>query len=503
MDKAYILAIDQSTSGTKALLVNRMGQIVAKMSIEHTQHYPLPGWVEQDAVEIYENVKRCIRDVLREGGISPRQVAALALTNQRETAVMWDRATGRPICNAIVWQCQRTADQCRAYQAAGLEPQVRAATGLLLDPYFSATKWAWMLEHVSGAREKLASGRLLAGTVDSWLLWKLTGGQVHATDYSNASRTSLFNIHTLQWDEEMCALFQVPIEILPEVRASDAVFGYTEDPDLFAEGIPIAGVIGDSQGALFGQQCVQPGMAKATFGTGTSVLLNTGVQPTPGRDGLVTTIAWGLGGQVTYALEAVIRTTGDTIKWVRDNLGLFRTFAEMEQLLVDVRDAQGVHLVPAFVGLGAPYWEPAARAAILGISRGTGKGHIVRAALESIAYQVAEAVALMHQSGGVELHELRADGGGSNNSVLMQFQADMLGRPVRTSAVSELSALGSVYFAGLATGFWRSSSDIAGLQVHEYRVYQPNMASTERDGKLMAWRRAVRAVLSQSSGGES
>ncbi|UQZ82326.1 Glycerol kinase [Paenibacillus konkukensis] len=494
MSKDFLLAVDQSTSGTKALVVNRSGQIAARSAVGHTTAYPQPGWVEQDPEQIYANVKAAIKQALADAGITPQQLAALTITNQRETAVLWDRTTGRPVYPAIVWQCQRTADACGAYKAAGHEAKVRAATGLQLDPYFSAAKWRWMLDHAAGAAAKLAEGKLLAGTVDSWLLWKLTGGRVHATDYTNASRTSLFNIRTLRWDEEMCSLFGVPAELLPEAKPSDAVFGYTEDPDLFPERIPISGIIGDSQAALYGNRCWLPGMAKATYGTGTSVLMNVGGQLADAGEGLVSAVAWGAGGKVTYALEAVIRTSGDSIKWVRDNLGLFSSFSEMEELLAGAPDNEGVYLVPAFVGLGAPYWDAYARASITGMNRGTGKAHIVRAALESIAYQVCDAVKLLESASGLRLAELRADGGASDNAALMQFQADMLGQPVAKPEVAELSAIGSVYLGGLGVGFWRSQDEIAALPA-VYREYRPAMDAVRRENYYAGWRQAVATVL--------
>jgi glycerol kinase len=496
MTKDYMLAIDQSTSGTKALVVNRSGGILARCSAEHKQIYALLGWVEHDPLEIYNNVKKTAQQALVVADIEPGQLAAITITNQRETAVIWDRTTGLPIYPAIVWQCQRTADQCAAYKAAGHEDNVRAKTGLMLDPYFSAAKWGWILQHAEGASEKLAEGKLLAGTIDSWLLWKLTNGKVHATDFTNASRTSLFNIHTLEWDEELCGLFQVPSGLLPEVKSSDDLFGYTEDSELFGERIPISGIIGDSQAALYGNQCFLPGMAKATYGTGTSVLMNVGEKIVSSDNGLVAAIAWCMGGKITYALEAVIRTSGDSIKWVRDNLGLFRTFDEMDKLMAKVPDNEGVYLVPAFVGLGAPYWDPYARAAIMGMNRGTGKAHIIRAALESIAYQVRDAVELMQSESGIRLKELRTDGGASDNGTLMQFQADMLLQTVFKSDVAELSAMGSVYMGGLGIGFWSSPDEIAKLQ-KLYRTYEPLMEVDVRERYYTGWKRAVASVLTE------
>lgn len=494
MTKDFILVIDQSTSGTKALLVDRSGEVTARCAAEHKQYYPQQGWVEHDPVEIYSNVISTAQQVLKKAGISAGQLAALTVTNQRETAVLWDRITGLPVYPAIVWQCQRTAEMCETLRSNGHEEAVRDKTGLVLDPYFSATKWSWMLQHADGVKEKLEEGRLLAGTIDSWLLWKLTGGRVHATDYTNASRTSLFNIHTLEWDEELCGLFGVPRALLPEVKCSDELFGVTSDPELFDEQVPISGIIGDSQAALFGNQCFKPGMAKATYGTGTSVLMNVGEENRSVGSSLVTAVAWGMGGRVTYALEAVIRTSGDCIKWVRDNLGLFNSFEQMEELLKQAEENEGVYLVPAFVGLGAPYWEADARAAIVGMNRGTTKAHVVRAALESIAYQVYEAVELMQAESGIPLQELKTDGGATDNVRLMQFQADLLNRTLVKSDVPELSAMGSVYMGGLGTGFWSSLEEIVTLQT-SYQVYQPDMSDTVRERYVSGWKRAVASVL--------
>lgn len=492
----FILAIDQSTSGTKALVVGHNGRILARSSAEHSQIYPAPGWVEHDPEEIYANVRKTVRQAMAQAGIFASQIAALTITNQRETAVMWDRTTGKPVHNAIVWQCQRTADQCSALRESGHGPVVRSSTGLLLDPYFSATKWNWLLRNAKGSQELLAQGKLLAGTMDSWLVWKLTGGKVHATDYTNASRTSLYNIYSLEWDADMCNLFGVPMNLLPEVKSSDEIYGYTSDEDLFPEAVPISGVIGDSQAALFGQQCWDPGMAKATYGTGTSVLMNIGSEPVASEQGLVTAISWGRGGQITYALEAVIRSSGDTLKWVRDHLGLFSSFEEMDRLLAQASDNEGVYLVPAFVGLGAPYWDPYARAAITGMSRGTGKPHIVRAAIESIAYQVREAVELMESETSIRLKELRADGGASDNPTLMQFQADLLEQRVAKSDVAELSAMGSVYMGGLGVGYWPNAEAIAGHE-RSYRDYAPAMDAFQREKLYAGWKRAVASVLSK------
>lgn len=499
MEKYYILAIDQSTSGTKALIVNRSGEVIARSSVEHRQSYPQPGWVEHDPLEIYENVKLSAKQAMQSAGIEADKLAALTITNQRETAVIWDRMTGLPVYPAIVWQCQRTADKCAKLKAdLKAEDTVQAKTGLMLDPYFSATKWSWILEQVPEAKRLLEKSSLLAGTIDSWLIWKLSGGKTHATDYTNASRTSLFNIHDLRWDPELCEFFGVPLDILPQVKSSDDLFGYTDDPELFAEPLPITGVIGDSQASLFGQLCLEPGMSKATYGTGTSVLMNVGNHPMPARNGLVLTIGWGRNGQVTYALEAVIRTSGDSIKWTRDNLGLFETYEEMNRLIDQVPNNEGVYLVPAFVGLGAPYWVPNARASITGMNRGTGKAHIIRAALESIAYQVRDAMELMQAETGIPLKGLRVDGGATDNAVLMQFQADLLDRTVLKSNVSELSAMGSVYMGGLGVGFWSSIEEIMSHH-HNYLIYNPLMKINERERNYEGWLEAVATVLHSSN----
>ncbi|MEK4510193.1 glycerol kinase GlpK [Paenibacillus sp. FSL K6-2524] len=493
MQEKYILSIDQSTSGTKTLLVDHHGNIISRAAKEHRQYYPKPGWVEHDPLEIYENVKLTARLVLNQAGVEPSMLAALTITNQRETALVWNKRTGLPIYNAVVWQCQRTADVCTGLKETGLESVVRAKTGLMLDPYFSATKFKWILDHTEDTDQMLRKGELLAGNMDSWLIWKLTDGQVHATDYSNASRTSLYNIHNLSWDEELADVFGVPLSLMPEVKSSDSLFGYTADHELFVERIPISGIIGDSQGALYGHLCAESGTAKATYGTGTSIMMNTGEQPINGGEGLVTTIAWGAGGTVTYALEAVIRTTGDSIKWIRDNLGLFATYEEMDNILKQVIDSEGVYLVPAFGGLGAPYWNPDARAAILGMNRGTGKAHIIRAAIESIAYQVNDAIDLLQSVSDNSLRELRVDGGATDNDILMQFQTDILGKCVRRSGVAELSAMGSIYMGGLAIGFWDSLTEIPVQS--ENSTFNPSMDSKKRAYYVNGWKQAVTSVI--------
>ncbi|MCM3725818.1 glycerol kinase GlpK [Neobacillus cucumis] len=489
----YILAIDQSTSGTKVLLVNSKGQITHKCSASHTQHYPQTGWVEHDPVEIYENVKTLLTEMVQTISIPEDELAVLAITNQRETVVVWDKETGIPVYNAIVWQCRRTSDMCEELEEQGYETIIQSKTGLKADPYFSASKVKWIMDHVDGVKDRAREGKLLLGTIDSWLIWKLTGGKVHATDYSNASRTLLFNIHSLQWDDELLHLFDIPREMLPEVKDSNELFGVTEDPSLPFEALPISGVIGDSQGALFGQKCFEPGMAKATFGTGTSVLMQTG-EMVDGTNGLVTSIAWGLNGKVSYALEGIINSTGDTIKWLKEQLELIDEIGEAEQLACSISDNQGVYLVPAFVGLGAPYWKPFTRAAIMGISRNTGKPHIVRAALESIAYQVKDVIELMQSESNIQIKSVKVDGGATSNRFLMQYQADMLDIDVIASEVAELSSMGSVYLAGIGVGIWTSTDEIYKLnQGHE--LYQPLMTSDVRDKYYHGWKQSVNGVL--------
>ena len=489
----YILAIDQSTSGTKVLVVNTKGQIIHKCSASHMQHYPQTGWVEHDPVEIYENVKTLLTEVVQTTSVSEDELAVLAITNQRETVVVWDKETGIPVYNAIVWQCRRTSDMCEGLKKQGYETLIQSKTGLKADPYFSASKVKWILDHVDGVKDRARQGKLLLGTIDSWLIWKLTGGKVHATDYSNASRTLLFNIHTLLWDEELLNIFDIPKEMLPEVKDSNELFGVTEDPSLPFTQLPISGVIGDSQGALFGQKCFEPGMAKATYGTGTSVLMQTG-EMVDGTNGLVTSIAWGLNGKVSYALEGIINSTGDTIKWLKEQLELIDEIGEAEQLACSISDNQGVYLVPAFVGLGAPYWKPYTRAAIMGISRNTGKPHIVRAALESIAYQVKDVMELMQSESNILIQSVKVDGGATSNRFLMQYQADMLDIDVIASEVAELSSMGSVYLAGLGVGIWKSIDEINQLN-QEHELYQPLMTSEVRNKNYQGWKQSINSIV--------
>lgn len=487
----YILTVDQSTTGTKAVLVDREGTIRYRHALPHRQHYPHEGWVEHDPLELYANAKAAMLGVMRQAGVTGRQLVGMTVTNQRETALLWDRESGLPAGNAIVWQCRRTAAFCDRLKREGCEPFVRAKSGLPLDPYFSAGKWRWLLEHRT---EGIPPDRLLAGTVDSWLLWKLTGGRVHATDYTNASRTQLFDIHTLEWDPELAALFGIPLGLLPAVYDSDRIYGHVADRELFPEPVPIAGVIGDSQAALFGQQCTRPGMAKGTYGTGTSVMMHAGGRPPSAENGLVAAIAWGKGGAVEYALEAVIHSTGDCLNWAKEQLGLFRTYEELEREIGSLDGAGGVYLVPAFVGLGAPHWNPHARAAIVGMNRLSGRNDILRAAVESIAYQVGDAVALLERAAGSKLRTLRVDGGATANRHLMQFQADVLGAEVVCPASAELSALGSAYMGGLAFGLWGGAEELGALY-RGARTYAPMMEASRRSRLKLGWRAAVTGVL--------
>ncbi|MCK0473374.1 glycerol kinase GlpK [Halalkalibacter sp. APA_J-10(15)] len=493
MNDSYILAIDQSTSGTKALLVNRQGSIIAKETAMHKQIYPQSGWVEHDPIEIYENVKKVINKIARSNHEIIDKMKTLTITNQRETVVVWDKQTGKPVYNAIVWQCRRTTAVCERLKQEGHEETVRTKTGLTIDPYFSASKVKWILDNVSGIRSRAQKGELLLGTIDSWLIWKLTQGKVHATDVTNASRTLLFNIRSMNWDEQLLEIFQIPQSMLPEVQSSDTYFGLVEDSVLKVPPVSISGVIGDSQAALFAQRCFEKGMAKATFGTGTSVMVFTD-QLEDVNEGLVTSVAWGYSGKIHYALEGIINTTGDIIRWMKDDLTLFHSFEEAERLVGKLENNGGVYLVPAFVGLGAPYWSPSTRAGIIGMSRNTSKAHIVRAGLESIVYQVKDILQLIYEETNVEVKELRVDGGATTNVFLMQYLADVLGIKVIVSSVSELSALGSVYLGGLGTGIWNSGGEISKLN-REKRVFKPKMSQKTREKYYSEWKNAIQSLL--------
>jgi len=485
----HVLALDQGTTSSRAIVFDPEGSAVAVAQGELRQIYPQPGCVEHAAEEIWGSQVAVAAEALARAGLSARDLAAVGITNQRETVVVWERATGRPLSNAIVWQDRRTAGLCDRLRQDGLEPLFRARTGLLLDPYFSGTKIAWILEHVAGARAAAEAGRLAFGTVDSWLIWKLTGGALHVTDVTNASRTLLWNIHTGAWDPELLDALGVPAEMLPEVRSSSEVYAETL-PAILGAPVPIAGVAGDQQAALFGQACVQPGMAKNTYGTGCFLLLNTGSRPVDSKSRLLTTPAWRIGERTDFALEGSVFAGGAVVQWLRDGLGLIRSSAEVEALAASVPDAGGVVLVPAFTGLGAPHWDPYARGTLLGITRGTTAGHIARAALEGIAFQVADVLTAMEADSGVPLAELRVDGGAAVNDLLMQLQADLIGVPVARPANPETTALGAAYLAGLAVGVWKDLADVAGRWRLE-RVFEPRLDRARVEEMRARWARAV------------
>lgn len=491
MENQYILAIDQSTSGTKVLLVNKEGDITYKMSKEHAQYYPQPGWVEHEPKEIMENVW----ELLREGAaqiVGDDEIISIAITNQRETAIIWDKETGEPIYNAIVWQCRRTAEICEQVKTEGNEAIVEDKTGLKVDPYFSATKFNWIINHVDGARDKLIEGRLMAGTIDAWLIWNLTGRAAYKTDVTNASRTLLYNIYELKWDEQLMEVFGLTGLMLPEVCPCDADFGETDLRGFLQKPLKIQGVIGDSQGALFAQKCYKNGTAKATYGTGTSIMMNTGTSPVRSKSGLVTAIAWGQGNSVNYALEGIINCSGDTLNWLKNNLGLFETHDEIEGYCTSIPDNEGVYLVPALVGYGIPYWNPYAKAAVLGMTRATTKAHLIRAGVESIIYQIHDAIEVMENVSGIPLKSLKADGGAMGNNFLLQFQADILGKEVVASEVKELSAMGAVYMAGFKSGLFK---DINSVGNGTNRCIQPSMNQEQRDKNLKGWKTAVESVV--------
>ena len=493
----FILALDQGTSSSRAMLFDVQGNIRGRAQREFGQHFPQPGWVEHDAEEIWQSQIEVAREALASSGTLAagvaKSLAAIGITNQRETVVLWERESGRPLAPAIVWQDRRSADLCAELAAAGLGQLFQQKTGLLLDPYFSGTKLKWLLDHIPGARTRAARGELAAGTIDTWLAWKLTGGRCHVTDVSNASRTLLFNLHTGQWDEELLRLLDVPRELLPEVCSSSEVYGHCE-PEWLGEAVPIAGIAGDQQAATFGQACWQPGMVKNTYGTGRFMLMNTGGDIVLSNHQLLTTAAWRIGGETRYALEGSVFMAGATVQWLRDGLGLIKHASEVEQLATSVADNGGVYLVPAFAGLGAPHWEPRARGSLFGLTRGTGRAHIARAALEAIAYQSADVFRAMEQDSGMAVSELRVDGGAANNDLLLQFQADILGVPVVRPRITETTALGAAYLAGLAVDFWRSTDELA-RHWQTDRRFEPAMPEAERDRLIAGWNLAVAQTI--------
>lgn len=491
MDK-YIMALDLGTTSCRCIIFDKNGRICSAAQKEFTQYFPQPGWVEHDAEEIWATQTGLMYEAMSKIDITINEIAGIGITNQRETTVLWDKETGRPVHKAIVWQCRRTAGYCDELKKLGMAEFFRSKTGLVLDAYFSATKLRWLLDNAIGARERAEKGELLFGTVDSWIIWKLTGGKVHVTDYSNASRTMLFNIHTLKWDEEILRVLKIPQQILPEVKPSSHVYGYT-DSKLFGREVPIAGAGGDQQCALFGQTCFERGEVKNTYGTGGFMLMNTGTAPVNSHNGLVTTIAWGVDDKVEYALEGSIFVAGAAVQWLRDELGLIRDAAESEVLAKSVPDANGCYVVPAFVGLGAPYWDQYARGAIVGLTRGVSRNHIVRATLESIAYQVNDVLMAMQEDSGMSITSLRVDGGACDNDFLMQFQADILNTSVVRPYCIETTAMGAAYLAGLAVGYWRSKEEILANHVIAAE-FKPQMGQAKRESLLQGWHNAVKAA---------
>ncbi len=492
--KKYIISIDQSTSGTKAVIFNDKAEFVSRVSADHKQYYPKPGWVEHDPEEIFSNTIRVIREVVNKAGITPDEISHISITNQRETIIAWDKETGKPVYNAVVWQCMRGEEQCKLLKKSGKEGFIRERTGLLIDPYFSASGLSWILQSDRKIMEMAKDGRIIAGTTDSWLIWKLTNGKSYYTDYSNACRTLLFNIHNLKWDEEICNLFNIPVNILPTVKPADDIFGYTSADNFFAKEIPICGVLGDSHAALFGQRCYHPGLCKVTYGTGSSVMMNIGAKPISAPEGLVTSIGYGLKGSVSYVFEGNIHSTGATIKWLADMLELLPNPALAEKIAASVESTDGVYFVPAFSGLGAPYWNNQVKASISGISAGTTKAHIVRAGLESIAYQVKDLLDLMAQKAGVPLSDIRVDGGPTNNDFLMQFQSDMLRTTISISDIEEASALGAAIAGGLGTGLWGSLNEIERL--YKTKGEKTPLMSDDNQYRLyQGWKNAIEQIL--------
>ena len=492
--KNYILAFDQGTTSSRAIVFDKDGMIVGTSQKEFTQIYPKAGWVEHDAMEIWGTQSGVAREVLEKTGVRPEEVAAIGITNQRETTVVWDKNTGKPIYNAIVWQCRRTAAICDELKAKGLEASIKEKTGLVVDAYFSGTKVKWILDNVEGAREKAENGELLFGNIDTWLIWNLTRGKVHVTDYSNASRTLLYNIKDLKWDDEILSELGIPKSMLPEVKPSSCVYGHTDPQTFGGAEIPIAGDAGDQQAALFGQACFEPGMAKNTYGTGCFMLMNTGEKPIESKNGLLTTIAWGIGDKVEYALEGSIFIAGASIQWLRDELKLVYDSAQSEYYANLVEDTNGVYVVPAFTGLGAPYWDMYARGAILGLTRGSKREHIVRATLESIAYQTKDVLEAMQEDSGITLKALKVDGGAAANNFLMSFQSDILNVPVRRPQVLETTALGAAYLAGLAVGFWKDQDEIKDKWAVD-REFEITMEEDLRNKKYNGWKKAVKRAM--------
>ncbi|MTH53442.1 glycerol kinase GlpK [Bacillus mangrovi] len=489
----YILSLDQGTTSSRAILFNKNAEIVHVAQREFTQHFPKPGWVEHSANEIWGTILAVIATALSEANITADQIAGIGITNQRETTVVWDKNTGQPVYNAIVWQSRQTAPICEELKEKGLNDKFRDKTGLLIDAYFSGTKVKWILDNVEGAREKAEKGDLLFGTIDTWLIWKLSGRKAHVTDYSNASRTLMYNIYDLQWDDELLEILEVPKSMLPEVRPSSEVYAETVDYHFFGHNIPIAGVAGDQQAALFGQACFERGMAKNTYGTGCFMLMNTGEEAIKSDHGLLTTLAWGVNGKVEYALEGSIFVAGSAIQWLRDGLRMIKDSKDSETYAERVTSTDGVYVVPAFVGLGTPYWDSDVRGAVFGLTRGSSKEHFIRATLESLAYQSRDVLDAMEADSGISLKTLRVDGGAVKNNFLMEFQSNLLGVPVERPEINETTALGSAYLAGLAVGFWKDQSEISERWAID-QTFEPDMEEKEREGLYEGWKKAVNAA---------
>jgi glycerol kinase len=490
----YILALDQGTTSSRAVLISEEGLFVASAQKEFQQHFPSPGWVEHDPQEIWSSQAACIGEVIAKGGVLPGQIAGIGITNQRETTVVWERSSGKPLAPAIVWQDRRTTEVCQELKKRGLEPLIRKKTGLLLDPYFSATKLAWILKQIPGAKERARRGNLAFGTIDSWLLWKLTNGSCHFTDVTNASRTLLYNIHTLSWDDELLEIFDIPRQILPGVKSSSELYGTVKNSILPLE-IPICGIAGDQQAALIGQACFSSGMVKTTYGTGCFLLMNTGNSPVLSKNHLLTTIAYQIGGKVAYALEGSVFIGGAVVQWLRDNLGLIKRSSDIEKLALSVPDSEGVYFVPAFTGLGAPYWDPYARGALVGLTRGTTAAHIARSALDGIAHQVTDVLKAMEADAGIAIAEIRVDGGAVHNNLLMQIQADLMGVPVIRPEMTELTALGAAFLAGLSAGFWKDTDELKAHWKEEHR-FEPKLSSQKVQTARRNWEKAILAAQS-------
>jgi glycerol kinase len=496
----FILSLDQGTTSSRSLVFDKQGNIISQAQKEFKQIYPQPGWVEHDANEIWSTQFGTMAEAVAKAGINMKQIAGIGITNQRETTVVWDKKTGLPVYNAIVWQDRRTSAYCDQLKSAGLAATIQQKTGLIIDAYFSATKLKWILENITGAKERAAKGELAFGTIDSWLTWKLTNGEVHVTDVSNASRTMLFNIHSLQWDEDLLKVFDIPVSVLPEVKASSKIYGVTGNiiPD---SRIPIAGIAGDQQSALFGQLCTKPGMVKNTYGTGCFMLMNTGEKAITSSNNLLTTVAWQVEGKTAYALEGSVFIAGAVVQWLRDELKIIRTSAEVEKLAAQVKDAEGVYLVPAFAGLGAPHWNQYARGAIFGLTRGSNNAHIAKAALDSIAYQTYDVLKAMEADAGITIAELRVDGGATVNNNLMQFQCDILNCKVVRPVITETTALGAAYLAGLAVGYWKNITEIQ-EQWQAEKTFTPELNDEKRKELVKGWRRAVKASITWADNNE-